>query len=885
MQGNYKYGALHGNGFIKNDLGTTYEGRFKKGKMTHGQIVFKQNKTYTGRCKKFKPHGKGHMVDPNGDNYNGWFKDGRFNGQGTLTFGNGTVKSGEFKLDDLNGFGKIQYINGRNYIGECRNGKPNGDGVMVDEFGTELKGVFKDGSLTEGEVRFKDGRILKGKFNKNTELHGPNGYQKKDNVIFKGPFHNGKLHGQGVVTDPDGTRYSGNFKEGLADMFINVTLPDGSEDRVLLYGGKPYTGIVTDNDLEYAVYLEGTKYFAFDESFGLIFAIALMMIMKKQAIQSLLIRCKTTIDTIQNRQKKINSFNHRHKKWCVLSYIHHPKEPHCSLNVLGNWNVLGFSIPNNVLKEALSQGIPINSSAPFPRADQLKRMIIIKISSSESFKRWVLNQVFRDDSHHELFTVSIHENGACLTLASSVSNRNSGDIITIGKHPILKESLCSDKGLSIQPNMDIVFEQEAATQKNVLQQTLNNALKNISTLSLNHTLTPFHWDIATILRNHSKNYHAVLSKSSPFKHLQPTPPSSTLYDQWMTLKAKIDNHDIWNDQPFSLDNLQNFRKEIADILKESDAFMDLIQQVNSHQNTTETALTTFLEHAKALKASGRNKPTFIANGLCKQKMTNIDESDQVKTTEGLDIASIDNIRTLTEFLSGNGISGNVDDYTTASSSMASIQRSMISMSADSHGGAIAKEIEAFVEHAIAGTLEDSDHVHVDTHLGHLLALTNDDAEACDKDSANARRQGLHLPIEQTYFHHRSHTNRHHHFALNRQRTTDETDPIRAGVHTMLNGGLNALIDQLNKCNYGTSNIQLDESNHHQFIRRLTEFYVNRMKLKHTQGSHQTYIGPYIFPNENAWRFIGNRPDMIADAYIRLRVLIHHLMPTNDTVIF
>ena len=76
------------------------------------------------------------------------------------------------------------------------------------------------------------------------------------------------------------------------------------------------------------------------------------------------------------------------------------------------------------------------------------------------------------------------------------------------------------------------------------------------------------------------------------------------------------------------------------------------------------------------------------------------------------------------------------------------------------------------------------------------------------------------------------------------------------------------------------NIQLDESNHHQFIHRLTEFYVHAMRRQHAQGSHETYVGPYIFPNENAWRFIGNRPDMIADAYVRLRLLVHHLIPNS-----
>ena len=225
------------------------------------------------------------MVDPNGDRFMGVFKNGDFL-NGTLITIDGGIFEGKFKDNKLHGKGTAIIPDKAIYKGDFFNGNFNGN--------------------VEGRIEYPNGDIAIGLFNKNNELHGPNGYQKKNGVSFKGPFRHGKLHGRGVVTDPDGTRYSGNFKEGLAHMLMKiVTLPDGSEHRVLFFGGEPYTGIVNDNDLEYAVYLEGTKYFTFDESFGLIFAIALILMMKKQAIQSLLIRCKTTIDTIQNRQKKL----------------------------------------------------------------------------------------------------------------------------------------------------------------------------------------------------------------------------------------------------------------------------------------------------------------------------------------------------------------------------------------------------------------------------------------------------------------------------------------------------------------------------------------------------------------------------------------------------
>ncbi len=91
---------------------------------------------------------------------------------------------------------------------------------------------------------------------------------------------------------------------------------------------------------------------------------------------------------------------------------------------------------------------------------------------------------------------------------------------------------------------------------------------------------------------------------------------------------------------------------------------------------------------------------------------------------------------------------------------------------------------------------------------------------------------------------------------------------------MLKDGFNALIDKLNECNYDTSMAQLNDEKKNQLIQGLTTLYVGSMQRSHENGSHETYRGPYIFPNQHAWRFIGNRPDMIADAYIRLRLLLH-----------
>jgi hypothetical protein len=148
-----------------------------------------------------------------------------------------------------------------------------------------------------------------------------------------------------------------------------------------------------------------------------------------------LLEFKKTIDDIQRQKKIINAFNHRHGQWCSLTYKKLPN-PHYSLDILRDYNALGLLIPNKVLKEALSQGIPIDSSAPFQSVDQLEKIINHKISSSKSFKYWVLHQIFVPEDQHELFTVSIQGSDVLLNLAQKVDPDDHLGVISIGGQPI-----------------------------------------------------------------------------------------------------------------------------------------------------------------------------------------------------------------------------------------------------------------------------------------------------------------------------------------------------------------------------------------------------------------------------------------------------------------
>jgi len=680
-------------------------------------------------------------------------------------------------------------------------------------------------------------------------LHGtPRGCRKE--LRMQDKYRKGGLHSDEFSQDWWGTTDKGRFKNSNMTQVCTQHIPVGAQHAMVFPNGCsfPEKGVNTHvnggPNASIAPYIAGQEYYSFDKSILFMATVIIIIaITKQKRFKCLLLELKKTIDDIQRQERIIDEFNLRHGQWCCLRR----KNSHCFLKVFDNCTVLGLLIPKNVLNKALSEGIPINSSAPFPPVVQLERTIITKILFSETFKYWVLHQMFVPEDQHELFTVSIQGTAVFLKLAQKVKPDDIG-VMTIGDQPVLIETLCSEKGLRVQENMDKVFADEEEKLTKVFQKKISNTFNNISALFLKQTLTPLHWEVANILCRHSEYYFNALNEPFPFKDSLPTPDTTRLHVIWTELKNKVNKHEILTGPSSSLVRHQNLRNEISKLIKDLDAFMKAITQFNCHEKATKTALSTFIEDAKKRLKRTEATSESIAKTLC-----NASEHDA---------------RILIHFLSGNGIPEKNDDPRTASPSMVSIRRSMISMSADSHCDAtIAKEIEAFVNDAITGTLKKSDRVHFDMHMGNFLALTRDAAEA-QIYRANKERQRLHLPIEQPYFHHRSDINQ---------------KPIRDGVYTMLDDDYKTLIATLNSCNYDTENLQLDESKHHQFIKRLTTFYVNRMTLKNTQGGHHTYIGPYMFPNKDLWQFIGNRPDMIADAYIRLRLLIHYLIPNGETI--
>jgi hypothetical protein len=134
--------------------------------------------------------------------------DGQREGRGTFTFTNGNFYTGDFRNGLFHGRGVMTWKSGSiaTYDGAWENGKQRGYGVemyrrsvisrfSIDAFLNSLGRLFRRGEA------------------------------------YRGEFADGKRHGRGVVTYPDGTVYSGVFADGQPEG-VGECLNSGSADAV-----------------------------------------------------------------------------------------------------------------------------------------------------------------------------------------------------------------------------------------------------------------------------------------------------------------------------------------------------------------------------------------------------------------------------------------------------------------------------------------------------------------------------------------------------------------------------------------------------------------------------------------------------------------------------
>lgn len=95
-EGNLKAGLMHGDGYLRLDDGTQYEGGFAEGRYHGKGTLVNMYGRYDGDFADGKRSGSGKMVFTMGGRYNGQWRDGEFHGTGTAVYPSGREVTSEW---------------------------------------------------------------------------------------------------------------------------------------------------------------------------------------------------------------------------------------------------------------------------------------------------------------------------------------------------------------------------------------------------------------------------------------------------------------------------------------------------------------------------------------------------------------------------------------------------------------------------------------------------------------------------------------------------------------------------------------------------------------------------------------------------------------------
>lgn len=149
--------------------------------------------------------GQGSITLSNGDSYTGDLVDGDRHGQGIYKWAqDGSSYNGAFVHNAHTGTGKFTFADQVSYYkGPFLDGRFSGtNGLLVLKDKESYQGDFVDG-LPSGQVTY----TLKDQFN-------------KVQSIYEGPYLQGKQHGKGILTFPDGSTCTQEWEHGVLNSHV-----------------------------------------------------------------------------------------------------------------------------------------------------------------------------------------------------------------------------------------------------------------------------------------------------------------------------------------------------------------------------------------------------------------------------------------------------------------------------------------------------------------------------------------------------------------------------------------------------------------------------------------------------------------------------------------
>jgi len=206
---------------------------------------------YMGYWKDDKMHGQGTLYRSDGVVCDGCWEQAKMNGYGKVTFAENDESGrayyvGDIRNDEFTGFGTMVWKDGSVFYGQFVGGLPNGQGVMIDtdKNGEKISGVWKDGQCNR-HVDERDFDLIFGskngfgiKLNEYGRYAGqlsdgaPNGQGTlrchSGFTVVGNCFKDGKNIGEGMLECPDGRRYVGYIEDASANGKGTIYYPDGS---------------------------------------------------------------------------------------------------------------------------------------------------------------------------------------------------------------------------------------------------------------------------------------------------------------------------------------------------------------------------------------------------------------------------------------------------------------------------------------------------------------------------------------------------------------------------------------------------------------------------------------------------------------------------------
>jgi hypothetical protein len=204
----------------------------------------------TGNCR----NGSGTFQFANGDTYAGLWLNGQPNGKGTYTFRTKERYEGDFKGGKFDGYGTMYYPDGARYAGGWLNNRKHGAGKLFTSSGAVTAGTWAAGKLNSSSTTTM--ASVPPASRPSAPAAQPGG---RNNIEGLSNCNNTYCrNGRGYYDYPDGSRWVGEFKDGLP--FGRGTCYYVNKDR--------YVGQWQHN----APYGEGVMYFASGRAYGAVWA-------------------------------------------------------------------------------------------------------------------------------------------------------------------------------------------------------------------------------------------------------------------------------------------------------------------------------------------------------------------------------------------------------------------------------------------------------------------------------------------------------------------------------------------------------------------------------------------------------------------------------------